>query len=124
MALIYNPNNSVVLNNFSYYLSLRSDQLSEAKKMSEKSLIIEPNNGTYMDTYAWILFKLKKYDEAELWIKKAMKNLTKVNSEIYEHCGDILFKLNKLDEAQKFWIKSQNSGNMSENIINLSLIHI
>ncbi|RPG53014.1 MAG: hypothetical protein CBE48_002740 [Flavobacteriales bacterium TMED288] len=118
MALIYNPNNSIVLNNYSYYLSLRSNQLSEAKKMSEKSLIIEPNNGTYMDTFAWILYKLKKYEEAELWIKKAMKNLTKVNSEIYEHCGDILFKLNKLDEAQKFWIKSQNSGNMSENIIN------
>ena len=51
------------INNYSYYLSLREEKLEYAESLSKKSIIAEPNNSTFLDTYAWILFKLKRFLE-------------------------------------------------------------
>ena len=74
MSLKINPSNPTVLNNYSYYLSLRGVDLEKAKEMSFNSNLLEPNNGTFQDTYAWILYKLQQYDEALSWILKAVEN--------------------------------------------------
>ena len=71
-ALKLDPNNVYVLNNYSYYLSLRAENLEKAKAMSSKSNNIAPNQPSFQDTYAWILFQLKEYEEANVWIDKAL----------------------------------------------------
>ena len=67
-ALTFNPNNAVVLNNYSYYLSIRKENLEKAEKMSAALIKNHPENPTFLDTYAWVLYTREKYKEAErLW---------------------------------------------------------
>jgi tetratricopeptide (TPR) repeat protein len=105
-ALELDPNNVYVLNNYSYYLSVRNEKLELAKEMSSKSNNIAPNQSSFQDTYAWILFKKGEFVEASKWIDKALVN-DGSSSVLLEHKGDILFKLNKIEEAVKYWEKAK-----------------
>lgn len=109
-ALEIDPDNTYVLNNYAYYLSLRNTDLPKAEAMSKKSNEIEPNNSSYQDTYGWILYQMKKYDDAKVWIGKAIENGGKSNSTLLEHYGDILFKLGETEEAVKYWIDAKKAG--------------
>jgi tetratricopeptide (TPR) repeat protein len=113
-ALEINPNDTYVLNNYSYYLSLRNVDLDKAEKMSLKANELDPNNGNSQDTYAWILYASAKYVEAKEWIEKAMVNGGASNPVILEHYGDILFKLNEKNKALEFWIKAKEAGKGSD----------
>ena len=115
-ALELNPDNSYVLNNYAYYLSLRGENLDKAEKMSRRSVELDPNNASSEDTYAWILFKLKKYAEAKTWIEKALRNGTTNNSTQVEHYGDILYLLGEKDLALQQWEKAKSIGAGSENL--------
>ena len=115
-ALVYNPINAVALNNYAYFLSLDGLRLDEAQKMSQQVLEMEPENPTYIDTYAWILFLNKDYEGARTYIDKA---LNKVEDEpgdgsLYEHAGDIYFHLDKRNEALRYWRKAENLGGGTE----------
>lgn len=105
-ALELDPNNVYVLNNYSYYLSLRKENIEKAKAMSLKSNQISPNQPSFEDTYAWILFQLKEYNIALDWINKAIANSKDPSSELLLHKGDILFKLNREEEAIEYWKKA------------------
>ena len=105
-VLELDSNNIIVLNNYSYYLSLRKTNLDKAKEMSIRCNNLEPDNGTYQDTYAWILYQKKDYKEAEIWIKKALLNGSEKSPVVIEHYGDILFKLGKIEEALIQWQKA------------------
>ncbi len=114
LSLKINPSNPTVLNNYSYYLSLRGVELERAKKMSLNSNLLEPNNGTFQDTYAWILYKLHQYDEALTWIIKAVDNGSSESPVVLEHYGDILYKLNRKNEAYEKWKLAKGFGKGSE----------
>lgn len=108
-ALEMDKTNRIVLNNYSYYLSLRSDSLDKAERMSLICVEMEPNNPTFLDTYAWVLYKQKKYEEALKYIEKAYQ-LQKNNATIIEHYGDILYKLARYDEAFERWNEAFKIG--------------
>jgi len=116
-SLAVMPENIVVLNNYSYYLSLRSKDLEKAERLSKKCLDLDPEEATYQDTYGWILFKLGRYQEAETWINKAIQNSDLARPEILEHYGDVLFKLNKIEKAVEFWNKAIEGGGDSSKLI-------
>lgn len=101
LALI--PDNPLVLNNYSYYLSLRSKDLEKAQTMALKALNLNPNEPTYQDTYGWVLYKLEQYEEALVWIKKAVEGAERPSAEVLEHYGDVLYQLNQTEEAQNYW---------------------
>jgi tetratricopeptide (TPR) repeat protein len=90
-SLVYNPSNIGALNNYAYYLSVERRDLDKAEEMSYKTVKAEPNNSTYLDTYAWILFEKGNYAEARIYIDNAMKNDGEKSDVIVEHCGDIYF---------------------------------
>ena len=69
-ALVYEPYRMDVLNNYAYYLSLEGKELQKALDMSRKTIDEEPENQTYLDTYAWILFKLGRHEEAKAYAEK------------------------------------------------------
>lgn len=98
-ALAISPNNAVALNNYAYYLSLRKENLRKALAMSSKSNEISPNNPVYLDTKAWILYEMRRYEEAKDIIEKALRLMRSPEAEILEHYGDILKALNENDEA-------------------------
>jgi tetratricopeptide (TPR) repeat protein len=112
-ALTYNADNAFTLNNYAYYLSLRGEQLDKAAAMSKHSNDLQPNNASFEDTYAWILFKQKDYAGAKLWIEKARAD-DKTNSGVKsEHYGDILFYLGNADAAVDNWKKAKAHGDQS-----------
>ncbi len=115
-ALSLDPKNIIVLNNYSYYLSLRDENLEKAKKMSAKSNNLAPNQASFQDTYAWILFQLKEYENAKIWIDKAIDNSSDPSAELLEHKGDILFHLGELEEAVEFWKRAKKAGSTSKTI--------
>jgi len=115
-ALKIQPNNQLVLNNYSYYLSLRNEKLEKALNYSERTIEKEPDNSVYLDTYAWILYKLGKYRKAERYIEKAINNGGHNDGDIIEHYGDILYKNGNLDEAVKQWEKAWQKGRDSEEL--------
>ena len=117
-ALELDPNNVFVLNNYSYYLSLRKENLEKAKTMSAKSNNLAPNQASFQDTYAWILYQLGEYEAANEWIDKAMKSEANVSGVLLEHKGDILLKLNQPKEALEFWKKALDAGGASEELKN------
>ena len=114
-ALYLDPENLLVLNNYSYYLSLRETNLKKALKMSAKCVKAEPLNATYLDTYGWILHKLGKHQEALKYLKKAIDNDETPSGEILDHYGDVLFEFDKKDEAVKSWKEAiKNGGDKKE----------
>lgn len=112
-ALSYNPNNDAVLNNYSFYLSLRKENLEKAEKMASQLIKDHPDNATYLDTYAWVLYSREKYKEAKKIIERALTNET-TNATHLEHYGDILFKLGDINGAVLQWQKARELNTNSE----------
>jgi tetratricopeptide (TPR) repeat protein len=115
-ALKIQPDNQFLLNNYSYYLSLRNEKLDMALKYSGKTIEKEPNNSVYLDTYAWILYKLGKYRKSMKYIEKAIENNGSGDGDILEHYGDILYKNGNVEQAIEQWKKARKKGRDSEDL--------
>lgn len=116
-ALVYNPSNIGALNNYAYYLSVERRDLDKAEEMSYKTVKAEPNNATYLDTYAWILFEKGNYAEARIYINNAMKSEGGDKSDvIVEHCGDIYYMTGDVDGALTYWKKALEMGSESKTL--------
>lgn len=115
-ALELDPRNNYVLNNYAYYLSLRNTKLEKAETMSKKSIEMEPNSSSYQDTYGWILYQMKKYEDAKIWIRKAIDNGGEANGTLLEHYGDVLYQLNDIENAVKYWINAKSQGGTTDQI--------
>lgn len=111
-CLLYRPDESMVLNNYAYYLSLEKRDLKKAATMSLRSLANEPQNPTFLDTYAWILFCQKKYSEAQVYIDSTLHvmgdSLSSADATLLEHAGDIYSMCGQTDEAMEFWSMAQD----------------
>lgn len=110
-ALSFDANNAQALNNYSYFLSLRGEKLEKAKEMSGKLVKQFPDNDTYLDTHAWVLYKLKDYQGARQALEKALKTTT--DATVIEHYGDVLFKLGEKEQALTQWQRAQKAGGAS-----------
>lgn len=109
-VLEINPNDILVLNNYAYYLSLRDENLSLAEKMSSKAVSMESDNSTYLDTYAWVLYKRGNYSQAKFYIKLAIEKAGEASGVLYEHYGDILYSNGEKEEALEMWKKALELG--------------
>ncbi|MFA7116329.1 MAG: tetratricopeptide repeat protein [Bacteroidales bacterium] len=113
-ALKINPKYVTVLNNYAYFLCLDHRQLKKAYRMSKITVLEEPDNPTYLDTYGWILYRLKQYEEARQTFKHAMLYGGNENANILNHYGDVLYALKDYDLAFIYWdkanIKDPNLG--------------
>ncbi len=113
-AVKLDPENYIALNNYAYYLSLDGGDLNKAERMSGRVVERFPDNATYLDTHAWVLFKKGEYSLAKFYMETALKNGGDENATLLEHYGDILFMLKKLEEAKTYWIKAKDIGGNSE----------
>jgi tetratricopeptide (TPR) repeat protein len=113
-VLTINPKNTIVLNNYAYYLSLRSEKLQKAEQMAKLAVELDPYNQNNLDTYAWVLYKLERYKEALEWIEKAYNNGGRESGVVLEHYGDILYQLGKKDEAVDYWKQALTKDDYSD----------
>ena len=96
-ALKADPDKTSVLNNYAYYLSQEGRKLQQALKMSRRSIELEPDNATYLDTYGWILYLLKRPKEAKPYFKHAMLYGGKDSAVVLEHYSKVLEALGEKD---------------------------
>jgi len=113
-SLKFKPDNAYVLNNYSYYLTLRGMALEKAEQMAKKAVTLEPDNPSFQDTYGWVLYKLGQYPEAREWIEKAVSDPAHASGEVMEHYGDVLYRLGEKQEALIWWRKALEKGGGSD----------
>lgn len=109
-ALKYNPDNILVLNNWAYFLSLEGKQLERALKMAERVSELTDRNPTYMDTHAWILFRLGRLEEARQLMRQAVALDGQKSQELLLHYGDILHAMGDQFMAETYWKKALERG--------------
>ena len=109
-SLALYADNAMTLNNYAYFLSEENQQLEKALTMSSRAIIIAENNATYLDTHAWVLYKLGRYDEARNVMRKALMLDTTGSDALLMHYGDILFALKELFMAETYWQKALEAG--------------
>jgi len=106
-VLSINPANSIVLNNYAYYLSLQKKQLPKAEQMARHAVNLDPKNVNNIDTYAWVLYQQGNYEQALKWQDEALKNGGDTNGTVLEHYGKILEKLGRTKEAKEYLQKAK-----------------
>lgn len=108
-----NPNETIILNNYSYYLAIRNEELDKALEMSTKLMTLDNSRPSFLDTHAWVLYKNGKYEDALKYIKLALDSDAQSPAHL-EHKGDILYKLSQKEKAVKYWEKALELGGYSD----------
>ncbi len=103
LALKLKPESDSNLNNYAYFLSESRMKLKKAEEMSHKVILRNPENATYLDTYAWILYLRGKAAEAKLYFKKAMMHGGKESKTILTHYVEVLKALGDNDLSQYYY---------------------
>ena len=111
-CLQWKPDDVVTLNNYAYYLGEEGVSLKKAEEMSVKAVKAEPKNATYLDTYAWVLYKQKRYAEAKIYIDMALKFTADSTNDatLREHAGDIYVGLKNYTSAVEFYKQALQQG--------------
>ncbi len=111
-ALVYNPDDVLCLNNYAYFLSLKGENLDKAEAMSYRAVRAEPNNATYLDTYAWIMFMKEQYAEAAEYmdrivprdsLEQFLATDSLISPVVLEHAGDIAWMNGDETRALLLW---------------------
>lgn len=116
-ALKINPEDLTTLNNYAYYLTEQDLRLKDAEKMSKKVITIEKSNSTFLDTYAWVLYKRGKNREALKIMQDISQNENAMNAELYEHFGFILKKGKDCKKAVEMWNKAIELDNSKTELL-------
>ncbi|HCN83054.1 MAG TPA: hypothetical protein DIT07_05450 [Sphingobacteriaceae bacterium] len=115
-ALQFAPDNTYALSSYAYTLALRGENLDKAALMARRSTELKPNTSSFEDTYAWVLFRQKKYKDARTWIEKAIKDEKTGAAAQFDHYGDILAQMGEIEPAVQQWTKAKNAGLKSEKL--------
>ena len=110
-ALKINKNYAPVLNNYAWYLCQSGKLLKKAAQMSKKTVELEPDNATYLDTYGWILHLRGKDAEAKPVFKHAMLYGGKESPVMLAHYAEVLYKLKEYDLAKHYWMQAIKINN-------------
>ncbi len=101
------PNNPTFLNNFSYSLSERRIRLDYALQLAKKAVELSPNTAIFEDTYAWVFFQKEDYQNAKLWLEKALKNGGDNDYDILIHYSQVLEKLGDARQSEEYKQKAE-----------------
>jgi tetratricopeptide (TPR) repeat protein len=117
-AIELNGKNASALNYLGYMLADRNVRLDEAHDLIAKALDLDPENGAYLDSMAWVCFRQGKADQAEQLLIRALDRLG-TDPTVHDHLGDVYYKLGKTKEAIAQWQFSvtafQNAGPNDDN---------
>ena len=109
-ALGLNADNASVLNNYAYFLSIEGHDLERALAMATRANAVSGNNPTFLDTQAWVLYRLGRYAEAKKLQQQALSLDRNESAELALHYGDILDALGESFMAQTYWRKALERG--------------
>jgi tetratricopeptide (TPR) repeat protein len=84
----------------------QGENLERAKELIEQALKAEPKSAAYLDSMAWVLFKLKQPKAALDYLLEAVKLSEEPDATLYDHLGDIYAELKEIEKAHDAWRKS------------------
>jgi tetratricopeptide (TPR) repeat protein len=102
-ALKISKGDIIVLNNYAYYLAEQGKDLKEAERMIKMVVSKEKNNTTYLDTYAWVLYKRGRFKEAQKIMEMVINMGNKQDAEWFEHLGYIMKAMKNCNKAVEYW---------------------
>jgi tetratricopeptide (TPR) repeat protein len=105
-SIKYDDNNAMALNYLGYLLADKGIRLEEAKVLIEKAVSMNPENGAYLDSLGWVYYKMSDYNNAKIYLEKAVKYIDSSEEEnylVYEHLGDACYKIGLMKEAIEAW---------------------
>jgi tetratricopeptide (TPR) repeat protein len=105
------PNDGQAANYLGYIWADAGINLDSAKVLIEIALKEDSLNGAYLDSYAWVFYRMGDYEKALYYMNKAMEQIKNdpdlKNDPIpYEHLGDILFRLKDYRGAEAAYRRS------------------
>jgi len=109
------PKDAIALNYIGYLLADRGIRLEEAVDYVQRALVLDPNNGAYLDSLGWAFFKMNDIQKAEKYLLQAVQ-LERKDPVIQDHLGDLYFKAGNLEKAQEFWKRSLANGGETEDV--------
>ncbi len=111
-CLQWKADHTMTLNNYAYFLCVDGGDLKKAAEMSAKAVKSEPDNATFLDTYAWILYNQERYAEAKMYMDATLKNVANdsVSADVWEHAADIYYKVGEHEQAAGFLQKAIEAG--------------
>lgn len=109
------PDNALALNYLGYMYADRGVNLEEALEMIKKAVSLDPRNGAYLDSYAWVLYRLGRYEEALVQMNEALK-YDQDEAVLYDHQGDIYAALTSYELARESWAKALELDPENEDI--------
>lgn len=109
-SLRYDPDNTMVLNNYAYFLSVEGRDLERALAMASRVVALEDDNPTYLDTHAWVLHKLGRTDEAKKIQQRAVVLDGQKSPSLLAHYGDMLHALGEQFMAEIYWRQALEKG--------------
>jgi len=96
-----------IYNDIGYIFADHDYKLPDALRYLQKAVELDPKSGAIADSYAWVLFKLKRYEEAKKEILRAIELLgDDVDATITDHAGDIFNALGDRAAARSYWEKA------------------
>jgi len=104
------PDNDLIKNNYSYYLALDSSNLLKAKSLSFQTISNDPENSTFLDTYAWVLFKLGDFKNARIYAENALIINGQKDPDIIFHYAEILYSCEEMILSEKFYRIAKDQG--------------
>ena len=102
-----NPNDTNLKNTLGYILADHNVELQKAYRLLKDVVTAEPRNGAYLDSMAWVLYRLKRYEEAKKYILLALKYHS--DRVVLDHAGDIFYALKDYRMAAEYWQKALRS---------------
>ena len=93
-------------NDLGYLYADQGKNLEKARSMIQKAVDAEPENGAYLDSLGWVLFKLGEFEEATRWLIKASKTRSGEDSTIWDHLGDCQHGMKDIANARESWTKA------------------
>ncbi|HEY4282873.1 MAG TPA: tetratricopeptide repeat protein, partial [Chthoniobacterales bacterium] len=106
-SIALDPANAAETYNYLGYMwADHNMHLDEAADMIRRALQSEPNNGAYLDSLGWVEYRQGKFDQAFNDLSRAAQNMTRDDSVVFEHIGDVCVKLNRVPQALEAWQKA------------------
>jgi tetratricopeptide (TPR) repeat protein len=112
-SLELKPDFAEAANHLGYMWAERGENLERAKELIDRAVKADPKNDAYLDSLAWVLFKLGKPREALPVMQQAVEIAEaekRPDATLYDHLGDIRLALGQPDRAREAWRKALSLG--------------
>ena len=103
------PGFAPALNYLGYLWIERAENLDQALAMVQKAVRLDPDNGSYVDSVGWGLFRLGRTAEAVEYLERAVR-LLPGDAAVIEHLGDAYLALGDRARARDAYRRAVAAG--------------